>query len=127
MAEIGRRRDRESTQREVDKLRGSIQTLTRSANPLGKLMDFLQVHASSDNGLNNPCEMVRFWQEDVDSMQRELDTWKEENQRLSMALKQEEALTQKSIEPLKLHLQDLDAAIQEQLDRYSLASTVGTL
>ena len=50
-------------------------------------------------------------------MQRELDTWRDENQRLSMALKQEEALTQKSIEPLKLHLQDLDLAIQEQLDR----------
>ena len=43
LTEISRRRDRESTQREVDKLRGSIQTLTRSANPLGKLMDFLQV------------------------------------------------------------------------------------
>ena len=51
-------------------------------------------------------------------MQRELDTWRDENQRLSMALKQEEALTQKSIEPLKLHMQDLDLAIQEQLDRW---------
>ena len=57
ISDAGRRRDREATQREVDKLRESIQTLTRSANPLGKLMDFLQ--------------------EDVDAMQRELDTWKQ--------------------------------------------------
>ena len=97
MTEIGRRRDRESTQREVDKLRSSIQTLTRSANPLGKLMDFLQ--------------------EDVDSMQRELESWKEENQRLNLALKQEEVLTEKSVEPLKLHLIELDSAVQEQLDK----------
>lgn len=29
--------------KEVDKLRGSIQTLTRATNPLGKLLDYLQV------------------------------------------------------------------------------------
>ena len=58
-----------------------------------------------------------FLQEDVDSMQRELDSWKEENQRLTVALKQEEALTLKSVEPLKVHLQDIDAAIKEQLDK----------
>ncbi len=56
LSDLGRRRDREATQREVSRLRESIQTLTRSANPLGKLMDFLQ--------------------EDVDQMQRELETWK---------------------------------------------------
>ena len=55
-SDLGRKRDREGTQREVNKLRESIQTLTRSANPLGKLMDFLQ--------------------EDVDAMQRELENWK---------------------------------------------------
>ena len=50
-------------------------------------------------------------------MQRELNTWREENDRLSMALKEEEATTEKSVQPLKLHLQELDSAIQEQLDR----------
>ena len=39
----------------------------RSANPLGKLMDFLQ--------------------EDVDSMQRELDTWRQENKQLQLQLR----------------------------------------
>lgn len=40
----------------MDMLRDSIQTLTRSVNPLGKLMDFLQ--------------------EDIDSMQMELAAWR---------------------------------------------------
>ena len=44
-----------------------FQTLTRSANPLGKLMDFLQ--------------------EDVDSMQRELETWRNENRELQSKLR----------------------------------------
>lgn len=39
----------------MDNLRESIQTLTRSVNPLGKLMDFLQ--------------------EDIDSMQMEVSQW----------------------------------------------------
>ena len=47
MNELSRRRERDATQREVDKLRASIQTLTRSANPLGKLMDFLQEDVDS--------------------------------------------------------------------------------
>ena len=45
--ELSRRRERDATQREVDKLRASIQTLTRSANPLGKLMDFMQEDVDS--------------------------------------------------------------------------------
>ena len=44
-----------------------FQILTRSANPLGKLMDFLQ--------------------EDVDSMQRELETWRTENKQLQAQLR----------------------------------------
>ena len=45
--ELSRRRERDATQREVDKLRASIQTLTRTANPLGKLMDYLQEDVDS--------------------------------------------------------------------------------
>lgn len=40
----------------MDTLRDTIQKLTRSVNPLGKLMDFLQ--------------------EDIDSMQMELSMWR---------------------------------------------------
>jgi len=99
VGEGGRARDRETTQREVDKLRGSIQTLTRSANPLGKLMDFLQ--------------------EDVDSMQRELDQWRKENRELQLELRHEESLTAQTLQPLSSHLAELTAAVSEQLDKIS--------
>lgn len=67
--EAGRRRERELAGREIERLRGSIQTLTRAANPLGKLMDFLQ--------------------EDVDSMQRELAMWQRTNLELMAQLRME--------------------------------------
>lgn len=54
---------------QVEKLRGSIQTLTRSANPLGKIMDYVQ--------------------EDLHSMQKERDTWRTENKKLSDQIKKE--------------------------------------
>lgn len=41
----------------MESLRESIQKLTRSVNPLGKLMDFIQ--------------------EDIDSMERELASWQQ--------------------------------------------------
>lgn len=54
----------------MDTLRDSIQKLTRSINPLGKLMDFLQ--------------------EDVDSMQMELSVWKNSYANTKLELKREE-------------------------------------
>ena len=47
IGESTRAKDRESTLREVNKLKSSIQTLTKSAHPLGKLMDFLQEDVDS--------------------------------------------------------------------------------
>ena len=70
---------------------------SRSANPLGKLMDFLQ--------------------EDMDSMERELEMWRSENKDLKLKLKHEEKVTEKSIEPLKAHLIELETAVQEQLEK----------
>ena len=54
-------------------------------------------------------------QEDVDSMERELEMWQSENKDLK--LKHEEKVTEKSIEPLKAHLIELEMAVQEQLDK----------
>ncbi len=48
--------------KEIEKIRESIQSLTSAANPLGKLFDFLQ--------------------EDVDEMLRELQHWKNINEKL---------------------------------------------
>lgn len=98
--EAGRRRERELAGREIDRLRGSIQTLTRAANPLGKLMDFLQ--------------------EDVDSMQRELATWQRTNLELMAQLRMEHSQTQQLTEPIKQHLQQLESSIQEQLNQLSI-------
>ena len=38
------KRERELVQKEVSKLQNSIQSLSQTANPLGKIMDYVQVH-----------------------------------------------------------------------------------
>jgi TRAF3-interacting protein 1 len=58
-----------------------------------------------------------FLQEDVDSMERELEMWRAENRDLKLKLKHEEKITEKSIEPLRAHLIELETAVQEQLDK----------
>ncbi|XP_052265069.1 TRAF3-interacting protein 1-like isoform X2 [Dreissena polymorpha] len=96
ISDAQRRKQREAVQKEIDKLRSSIQTLTRSANPLGKIMDYVQ--------------------EDLDSMQKELEKWKQENKEHSLALKREKAITERAVEPLKAQLSEVDQAIKDQLD-----------
>lgn len=96
ISDAQRRKQREAVQKEIDKLRNSIQTLTRSANPLGKIMDYVQ--------------------EDLDSMQKELEKWKAENKEHALALKREKAITERAVEPLKVQLTQVDQAIKDQLD-----------
>ncbi|XP_075222365.1 intraflagellar transport 54 [Lycorma delicatula] len=97
--EGGRKRERETALKEVDRLRGAIQSLTRAANPLGKLIDFLQ--------------------EDVDSMQREFLNCQQMNSQLVKELQSEQSLTETSLEPLKQQLEELDNLIQDELDKVS--------
>ncbi|XP_059149922.1 TRAF3-interacting protein 1-like isoform X2 [Physella acuta] len=97
MSDAQRRKQREIVQKEVDKLRASIQSLTRSANPLGKVMDYVQ--------------------EDLDSMQQELDKWRAENAQHALDLKRETNVTDRAVEPLKQQLTELDRAIKDQLDQ----------
>ena len=47
----------------------------------------------------------------------------QENRRLQQELNHERKLTEQSIEPLKVHLNDLDSAVQEQLDRISVVKS----
>lgn len=68
--ESGSKRDREAAAKEVDKLRGTIQTLTRTTNPLGKLLDYVQ--------------------EDVEMMQKELLDWRRQYRQLSEQLEEEQ-------------------------------------
>lgn len=65
--ESGGKKNREVARKEMERLCDSIQTLTRAANPLGKLMNFLQ--------------------EDMDSMRSELKMWMEINEKLSAEIK----------------------------------------
>jgi len=94
--EAAKRKEREMVQKEIDKLRGSIQTLTRAANPLGKIMDFIQ--------------------EDLDQMQKELEMWKKEHRENSLSLQREQSITESSIEPLKAQLLEVEHSIGDQLD-----------
>jgi len=70
MTDASRRKERDVAQRDVDRLRSSIQSLTRSVNPLGKILDFLQ--------------------EDVDAMQKELQVWRDESRENAGALQREQ-------------------------------------
>ncbi|XP_035670771.1 TRAF3-interacting protein 1-like isoform X1 [Branchiostoma floridae] len=91
------RKEREMVSKEVEKLRAAIQVLCRSANPLGKVMDYVQ--------------------EDMDAMQKELEVWRKENKELDMAIKREQSITNSEVEPLKAQLSELDQAMTDQLDQ----------
>ncbi|CAG0882303.1 unnamed protein product [Cyprideis torosa] len=97
MSDAARARDREMVFREVTKLTTTIQDVTRAANPLGKLMDYLQ--------------------EDVDAMQRELEQWRLESKQYGQALKREQGTTEQSVEPLRALLSELELAVKDQLDK----------
>ncbi|KAJ3130469.1 TRAF3-interacting protein 1 [Nowakowskiella sp. JEL0407] len=59
-----------AAKKEIMSLRDSIQILCRSTNPLGKMIDYMQ--------------------EDVDSMNKELEMWKKESQKYSLALTEQQ-------------------------------------
>lgn len=96
MNNIAYQKQRHLVVQKIEKLQESIQTLTKSANPLGKIMDYIQ--------------------EDLDSMQKELYRWKQENIQHTMALKHEKEITDRTVEPLKLQLKSLDQTINDQMD-----------
>ncbi|KAE8742936.1 hypothetical protein FOCC_FOCC011430 [Frankliniella occidentalis] len=99
--EAGRRRERETAVKEVDRMRSLIQTLTRAAHPLGKLLDSLQ--------------------EDVDNMQRELSQWQNMQNSLEEQLQMEEKLSAQASLPLKEQLKQLQQAVRLELDQISSA------
>ncbi|XP_055526296.1 TRAF3-interacting protein 1 [Wyeomyia smithii] len=84
---------RQSSSKQTDILRESIQKLTRSVNPLGKLMDFLQ--------------------EDIDSMERELTNWQQVYSQAAIELNKERSANESAIEPLKHQLAQIEGNIRE--------------
>lgn len=99
--EAGKRRERETAMKEVDRMRSLIQTLTRASHPLGKLLDSLQ--------------------EDVDNMQRELYQWQNMQTNLEQQLLMEETLCSQASQPLKERLKQLQQSVRSQLDQICTA------
>lgn len=91
------KKEKDIVAKEIEKLRASIQTLCRSALPLGKVMDYLQ--------------------EDVDAMQHELQLWQSESQQHADALQREQSITDLAVEPLWAELAELEQQIRDQQDK----------
>lgn len=91
------KKEKDIVSKEIEKLRASIQTLCKSALPLGKTMDYLQ--------------------EDVDAMQHELQLWHSENKRHAEALREEQSITDGTVEPLRAQLAELEQLIKDQQDK----------
>ncbi|XP_059962303.1 TRAF3-interacting protein 1 isoform X9 [Mesoplodon densirostris] len=91
------KKEKDIVSKEIEKLRGSIQTLCRSALPLGKIMDYIQ--------------------EDVDAMQKELQLWYSENRQHAEALQKEQSITDCALEPLEAELAELEQLVRDQQDR----------
>ncbi|XP_058520291.1 TRAF3-interacting protein 1 [Ochotona princeps] len=91
------KKEKDIVSKEMERLRASIQTLCKSALPLGKVMDYLQ--------------------EDVDAMQNELQLWQGENRQHAQALQEEQSITDAAVEPLKAELAELEQLIKDQQDK----------
>ncbi|KAM5152176.1 TRAF3-interacting protein 1 isoform 1-T1 [Mantella aurantiaca] len=97
LTDNGRKKEKDMVTKEIEKLRSSIQILCRSALPLGKIMDYIQ--------------------EDMDTMQNELQMWRKENGEHAEVLLREQSITDSAVEPLKAELAELEQLIKEQRDR----------
>ncbi|XP_051880815.1 TRAF3-interacting protein 1 [Pristis pectinata] len=97
ISETARKKEKELVTKEIERLRTSIQTLCRSALPLGKIMDYIQ--------------------EDMDSMQNELSMWRKENKKHAESLLREQSVTDSAVEPLKTELAELEQLIKDQQDK----------
>ncbi|XP_044019312.1 TRAF3-interacting protein 1 [Aphidius gifuensis] len=92
--DIGLKKDRDTVVKEIDKLRGAIQTLTRTTNPLGKLFDFLQ--------------------EDVEIMEKELMSWRNQYKTINEQLQIEKNSIKESIKPLEESLREIENSVKLQ-------------
>ncbi|UJR33764.1 hypothetical protein I4U23_021191 [Adineta vaga] len=92
-----RRREREKIQKDVDKLRETIQSLTKSVVPLGKILEYLQ--------------------EDYETMAKEMQQYTDEYKRTIVDLRKEKFTTDQNLEPLRAALLDFDDQIGDMKNR----------
>ena len=86
---------------EVEKLRQSLQSLSRSANPLARLVDALQ--------------------EDLESMLTEVRMWEEEYEKNTRQLNEEHNSIDQEMQELSARLNDLRKQVQEANDNISMS------
>jgi chromosome segregation ATPase len=82
------------TKQQIVILQGQIQSLSASANPLGKCIEYIY--------------------EDVEHMQKELDKWRREFTKSSKELELEQRRSASILEPLETQLQQASALTEEQ-------------
>ncbi|GAB6025687.1 TRAF3-interacting protein 1 [Chamberlinius hualienensis] len=95
LSDSARRKEREMLTREMEKLKDGVQKVTRSANPLGKLIGYLQ--------------------EDVEIMMRESEMWRLESERLQADLIREESKSDIELDKLQNQIQELEEMIEAQI------------
>ncbi|KAJ3203462.1 TRAF3-interacting protein 1, partial [Clydaea vesicula] len=94
-------KDKLTAKKEIDSLRDSIQMLCRSTNPLGKTLDYIQ--------------------EDVDGMNKELNFWINEGKKWNERLEEEIKITNEEVEPIEIHLKNVEEKIADQLKVISVS------
>ena len=82
---------------DVDFLRGIIQSMTKTIAPLGKSMDFIS--------------------EDVETMTKEYETWRNRSQAAKAQLEEELKKTDDTLQPLQDKLAEVEGQIQEQKEK----------
>ncbi|KAJ0173590.1 hypothetical protein K1T71_010739 [Dendrolimus kikuchii] len=95
--QFGVQKAKEAQHQEIDQLKFNIQTLSRVANPLGKLLDHIQ--------------------EDVEVMRQELQQWKNIYDDVSKEISKEKTLNEDSLQPLHAKLKQLEIEIEEKADK----------
>ncbi|KHN76076.1 TRAF3-interacting protein 1 [Toxocara canis] len=93
--------ERDRTKKEVEKMQKAIQQLTQTTHPLARLFDYIQ--------------------EDVDSMVKEMDDWRNETKRNTMELRERNANSVDNAERLLMTLKELEDEIKEM--RTTIAHT----
>lgn len=78
----------------VKEMRDHIQKLTKSIQPLGKFMDFLL--------------------EDIDSMQREYDMWRDRGKEVALKIAREKNSIENTVQSLKHQLEELSIEVEEK-------------
>ncbi|KAJ3665406.1 hypothetical protein Zmor_000902 [Zophobas morio] len=84
---------KDSTTKETNNLRSLIQTLTKTANPLGKLLNYLH--------------------EDIDAMHAELESWTHTKRQLSDEIDKQRKISAEKNKPLVLQLEHLNQEIRK--------------